>query len=159
HDAVHQSHILADVGDGFRGSWGSRPWHKGPPPPDAKWSHTEVRWLERFGQKATLVECRLRTGRQHQIRIHLSEAGHPLIGEKVYVRGHLGPLIEAPRVMLHARLLGFEHPRTGRWMEFELEAPGDFRRTIESLRAEAGSFLREKPKNKLKANDESARPC
>ena len=84
---------------------------------------------------ATLVECRLATGRQHQIRIHLSELGHPLLGERVYIRDYEGPRIEAPRTMLHARTLGFMHPRDGKQMSFEREAPEDFRRMAESLRA------------------------
>jgi 23S rRNA pseudouridine1911/1915/1917 synthase len=84
---------------------------------------------------ATLVECRLETGRQHQIRIHLSELGHPLVGERVYIRDYTGRKIDAMRPMLHARVLGFVHPRTGRRMSFEREAPEDFRAMIESLRA------------------------
>jgi 23S rRNA pseudouridine1911/1915/1917 synthase len=82
---------------------------------------------------ATLVECRLQTGRQHQIRIHLSEQGHPLLGERVYIRDYAGPRIEAPRAMLHARTLGFEHPRTGERLRFEREPPADFRATLEAL--------------------------
>ncbi len=77
---------------------------------------------------ASLVECRLETGRQHQIRIHLSEAGHPLVGDRVYIRGYAGPLIDAPRVMLHARTLGFTHPARpeGDPMRFESPMPDDF---------------------------------
>jgi 23S rRNA pseudouridine1911/1915/1917 synthase len=83
---------------------------------------------------ATLVECRLETGRQHQIRIHLAELGHPLVGERVYIRDYSGPKIEAPRTMLHARTLGFTHPRTGKRVSFEREAPEDFSRTLAALR-------------------------
>jgi 23S rRNA pseudouridine1911/1915/1917 synthase len=67
-------------------------------------SRTNYRVLERYGH-AALVECRLETGRQHQIRIHLSELGHPLVGERVYIRDYAGPVIEAMRPMLHARTL------------------------------------------------------
>jgi len=81
-----------------------------------------------------LVECRLETGRQHQIRIHMSELGHPLVGERVYIRDYAGRKIESTRPMLHARVLGFVHPRTGQRMSFEREAPDDFRAMIESLR-------------------------
>jgi len=81
-----------------------------------------------------LVECRLETGRQHQIRIHLSELGHPLVGERVYIRDYPGRKIESTRPMLHARVLGFVHTRTGQRMSFEREAPDDFRAMIESLR-------------------------
>jgi 23S rRNA pseudouridine1911/1915/1917 synthase len=82
---------------------------------------------------ATLVECRLETGRQHQIRIHLAELGHPVLGEFVYIRDYRGVKIEAPRVMLHAGTLGFAHPRTGKDMKFEREAPEDFRAMVEAL--------------------------
>src|SRR6266699_1747515 len=87
---------------------------------------------------ATLVECRLETGRQHQIRIHLSELGHPLVGERVYIRDYSGRKIEAMRPMLHARTLGFVHPRTGERMSFEREAPDDVRAMIASLRPTRG---------------------
>jgi 23S rRNA pseudouridine1911/1915/1917 synthase len=83
---------------------------------------------------ATLVECRLETGRQHQIRIHLSELGHPLVGERVYIRDYAGLKIEAIRPMLHARTLGFVHPRTAERILFEREPPDDFQATLESLR-------------------------
>jgi 23S rRNA pseudouridine1911/1915/1917 synthase len=83
---------------------------------------------------ASLVECRLRTGRQHQIRIHLSEAGHPLVGERVYIRDYEGPRIEAPRPMLHATELGFVHPRTEERIRFEEPAPGDFAEVLSRLR-------------------------
>ena len=122
--AIH-SEIVQDRGDGLRGSWGTRPSHRGDVPSDAKHAVTHVRAIEAL-LGATLVECRLETGRQHQIRIHLSEAGHPLVGEPVYIRGYEAPRIEAPRPMLHARELGFEHPadrRVGRWDD---PPPADF---------------------------------
>jgi 23S rRNA pseudouridine1911/1915/1917 synthase len=83
---------------------------------------------------ATLVRCRLETGRTHQIRIHLSEAGSPLVGEEVYIRRYGGRLIEAPRMMLHALELGFTHPTTGEVMQFRGEPPEDFQRMLASLR-------------------------
>ena len=58
--------------------------------------------VEQKLEGATLVSCKLETGRQHQIRIHLSEAGNPLVGERVYVRNYKGSIIPAPRLMLHA---------------------------------------------------------
>jgi 23S rRNA pseudouridine1911/1915/1917 synthase len=82
---------------------------------------------------ATLVECRLETGRQHQIRIHLAERGHPLLGEKVYIRDYDGPTIEAPRTLLHARTLGFAHPATGARVSFERDAPADFQEVLSRL--------------------------
>ena len=79
------------------------------------------------GARATLVSCRLETGRTHQIRIHLAESGHPLVGERVYVRDYEGPKILAPRVMLHAAVLGFVHPKTERPVRWEEPPPADFR--------------------------------
>ena len=83
---------------------------------------------------ATLVACRLETGRTHQIRIHLSESGHPLLGERVYVRDFRGPLLEAPRLMLHAAQLGFVHPATEREMRWEQPMPEDMRAVVERLK-------------------------
>jgi 23S rRNA pseudouridine1911/1915/1917 synthase len=120
-----ESRIVPDRGDGIRGSQGHFRRGAGSAPGDAKHSVTEIRPVAALAG-ATLVECRLETGRQHQIRIHLSELGHPLVGERVYVRDYRSPVIEAPRPMLHARTLGFLHPRTGRRLRFEREAPDDF---------------------------------
>jgi len=124
---------VLDRGDGLRGSWGHFRRPKGGIPPEAKRSVTHLRPIAPLAG-ATLVECRLETGRQHQIRIHMSELGHPLVGERVYIRDYAGPKIESTRPMLHARVLGFVHPRTGQRMSFEREAPDDFRAMIESLR-------------------------
>lgn len=128
-----ESDLISDRGDGLRGSFGHFRRPKGGPPADAKRSITHVRPLEPLAG-ATLVECQLETGRQHQIRIHLSEMGHPLVGERVYIRDYSGPRIEAPRPMLHARTLGFVHPRTGEKLSFEQKPPADFVATLESRR-------------------------
>ena len=128
-----ETHLVTDRGDGIRGSYGRFRRPRGGIPPEAKRSVTHVRPIAPLAG-ATLVECRLETGRQHQIRIHLSELGHPLVGERVYIRDYAGPKIESTRPMLHARVLGFVHPRTGQRMSFEREAPDDFRAMIESLR-------------------------
>src|SRR5438874_1743888 len=83
--------------------------------------------------KASLIECRLHTGRTHQIRVHLHHLGHPVLGDKVY-----GPRFAKnfPRQMLHAWKLGFRHPRTSQWKTFEASLPVDFdiavKLTIES---------------------------
>ena len=134
--------LVPDRGDGIRGSHGHFRRATGGAPPDAKRAVTFVTPLERLG-RATLVECRLETGRQHQIRIHLSELGHPLVGERVYIRDFADPRLDAPRPMLHARTLGFRHPRTGQHLLFEREPPEDFAAMLESLRGapEKGSFL------------------
>jgi len=127
-----ESLIVPDRGDGIRGSQGHFRGGGGAPG-DAKRSVTDVRPIAALAG-ATLVECRLETGRQHQIRIHLSELGHPLVGERVYMRDHRGPRIDAGRPMLHARTLGFLHPRTGKPLWFECEAPDDFRAMVAELR-------------------------
>lgn len=136
-DAVYETLLVPDRGDGLRGSWGVfRPARGEAPPPmeaKAKEAVTRVQVLERL-PRATLVACELETGRQHQIRIHLSEAGHPLVGETVYIRDWRGKLLPAPRPMLHASVLGFVHPRTGKRLRFEEPAPGDFTAVLERLR-------------------------
>lgn len=131
---THETTLVADRGDGLRGSYGRFRRPKGPPPADARRAVTHVRRLAQL-EGATLVECRLETGRQHQIRIHLAEAGHPLVGEPVYVRDYRAPRIGAPRPMLHARTLGFVHPRTGQAMRFDAALPADFVETLASLGA------------------------
>ncbi|HYU13375.1 MAG TPA: RluA family pseudouridine synthase, partial [Stellaceae bacterium] len=96
---------------------------------------TRYRVERRFGDHAALIECRLLTGRTHQIRVHLAHIGHPLIGDPVYggrarrVAARLGPAAAAvagfARQALHARLLGFHHPVTGEWFAFESPLPAD----------------------------------
>jgi 23S rRNA pseudouridine1911/1915/1917 synthase len=94
-------------------------------PREAQRALTDVRPLAPL-RGATLIECQLSTGRQHQIRIHLSESGHPLLGEQVYIRDYDQPLLAVPRIMLHAGILGFAHPATGKPMLFEQAWPDDF---------------------------------
>jgi 23S rRNA pseudouridine1911/1915/1917 synthase len=127
-----ETYLLLDRGDGMRGSYGHFRRPKGDTPIEAKRSVTHIRPIAGL-VGATLVECRLETGRQHQIRIHLSELGHPLVGERVYIRDYAGLKIEAMRPMLHARTLGFVHPRTAERILFQREPPDDFQATIESL--------------------------
>jgi 23S rRNA pseudouridine1911/1915/1917 synthase len=125
-----RSFIIDDRGDGLRGS------ARGNPPPDARETITHVEPIEMLAG-ATLVACRLETGRTHQIRIHLSENGHALAGERVYVRGGRGtdaPTIEAPRLMLHAAELGFVHPSTEREVRWASPMPDDMRAVVERLR-------------------------
>lgn len=127
--ATYDTLLVPDRGDGFRGTWRGR----GEPPETAKRAITRVRPLERL-RGATLTSCELETGRQHQIRIHLSEAGHPLVGETVYNRDYRGPAVLASRPMLHATVLGFVHPR-GQSLRFEEPPPPDFEKVLARLRS------------------------
>lgn len=124
-----RSRLIDNRGDGLRGSL-----REDERVVEGQIAVTHVEPIERL-DGATLIACRLETGRTHQIRIHLSEAGHPLVGETVYVRNFAGPLIKAPRLMLHAKELGFVHPRTNEVMVFQQEPPGDFRSVLEQLRS------------------------
>jgi 23S rRNA pseudouridine1911/1915/1917 synthase len=119
------SRLVKDRGDGLRGSTSN--------PTLGREAITHVEPIERL-PGAALIGCRLETGRTHQIRIHLSEAGHPLIGETVYTRGYSEPLLIAPRLMLHAAELGFVHPANGRELRFEAPLPPDMRALLERLR-------------------------
>jgi 23S rRNA pseudouridine1911/1915/1917 synthase len=99
---------------------------------------THVRVLEQL-EGASYVECKLETGRTHQIRMHLSEAGHPLLADKLYGRATRDARILAAaesigRQALHAQVLGFEHPTTAERMRFEAPAPADFLGALELLR-------------------------
>jgi 23S rRNA pseudouridine1911/1915/1917 synthase len=87
---------------------------------------TEYR-VVRSSDRATLVECRLHSGRTHQIRVHLHHLGHPVLGDKVYA-----PRLakDFPRQMLHAWKLGFRDPRTEEWKTFEAPLPDDFAAAI-----------------------------
>ena len=95
-------------------------------------ARTEYRVI-RSSDAASLIECRLHSGRTHQIRVHLHHLRHPVLGDKVY-----GPRFAKnfPRQMLHAWKLGFRHPRTSQWKTFEASLPVDFdiavKLTIES---------------------------
>ena len=87
--------------------------------------------LERFGNY-TLIECKLETGRTHQIRVHMTSIGHPLVGDEVY-----GPAkcpFKLQGQCLHAMVLGFVHPRTGEYMEFSADLPEYFEDLLKKLR-------------------------
>ncbi|HXA70701.1 MAG TPA: RluA family pseudouridine synthase [Stellaceae bacterium] len=104
---------------------------------------TRYRVLRIFKDAAGLVECRLATGRTHQIRVHLSAHGNPLVGDPVYGRSRgrrrvlpapIKAAIDAfPRQALHAASLGFRHPATGEWLQFQSELPNDMKDLITIL--------------------------
>jgi 23S rRNA pseudouridine1911/1915/1917 synthase len=125
-----KSNLVPDRGDGRRGSTTL--------PNTGKWATTHVSVEERL-TGYTLLSCRLETGRTHQIRIHLSEAGHPVCGDKVYVKKPTGGVFEdnsgAPRLALHATELGFEHPAGGHHLHWAMPLPGDLEKFVGGLRA------------------------
>ena len=124
--ATLRSFLAEDRGDGLRGSIANSRV--------GKEAITHVEPIEAL-RAATLVRCRLETGRTHQIRIHLAERGHMLLGERGYVREHRGEVLQAPRILLHAAELGFEHPVTAAAMQFVVPMPEDMAAVVKSLRA------------------------
>lgn len=123
-----ESHLIENRGDGLRGS-ARRPG-------EGQHAVTLVEVTESFAV-ATLCRVRLQTGRTHQIRIHLAEGGHPLVGETVYIRDLLrrgGKPISSPRLLLHAATLGFDHPVTGERLSFHAELPPEFEAMLVRLR-------------------------
>ncbi len=116
-----------------------------------KHARTRYRVIETFGAKerpfASLIECRLETGRTHQIRVHLTHLGHPLIGDPSYGKARQPPRAKNPaedmafaaaanfnRQALHAYILGFQHPTLHNTMRFESPWPADFAGLIAALR-------------------------
>jgi 23S rRNA pseudouridine1911/1915/1917 synthase len=89
----------------------------------AKTEYRVIRSSERF----SLIECRLHSGRTHQLRVHLHHLGYPVLGDKIYAPKSAK---DFPRQMLHAWKLGFEHPRTKEWKTFEAPLPHDFRNAL-----------------------------
>ena len=122
-----ESRLVDDRGDGLRGS--VRVGDHG------KTAITHVRALRPLAG-ATLCEVQLETGKTHQIRIHLAERGHPLVGERVYVRDYEARgnrPIPSPRLLLHAATLGFSHPTTHADVSFESPLPEDFQAVLHKL--------------------------
>lgn len=97
-------------------------------------ARTEYRRLD-VGEGVSYVACRLETGRTHQIRVHLSAHGHPVVGDQRYGGGDRWPDVARP--MLHAAVLAFEHPSSGRMLRCEAPVPGDMARLCRSLGIEA----------------------
>jgi 23S rRNA pseudouridine1911/1915/1917 synthase len=121
--------LVPDRGDGRRGSTRL--------PGVGKEAVTHITIEEKL-KGYSLLSCRLETGRTHQIRIHLAEAGHPVCGDKVYVKKASGGLHEdasgATRLALHATELGFEHPASGEHLHWSMPLPGDLAKLVDRLR-------------------------
>ena len=99
---------------------------------------TYIKVLERFRKSGyTLVQATLETGRTHQIRVHMAYIGHPLLGDEIYSKGHNEFGIKGQ--MLHAKVLGFIHPVTSKYVEFEHDEPEEFKKVL--------TILKEREKN------------
>jgi 23S rRNA pseudouridine1911/1915/1917 synthase len=108
---------------------------------------TRYRTMQTWQTSLALLECRLATGRTHQIRVHLSSKGHPIVGDPLYLRRVpaaakainpqlKGQLLDFPRQALHAASLGFKHPRTGHPIHFEAGLPADMRTLLDAVEAD-----------------------
>ena len=128
-DRTVTSNLVPDRGDGRRGSTNL--------PDVGKRAVTHFTVQERL-RGYTLLSCRLETGRTHQIRIHLSEAGHPVCGDKVYCKKPNGEVVAdasgAPRLALHATELGFAHPASGAALHWDMPLPPDLTKFVAGLR-------------------------
>ncbi len=98
---------------------------------DGKEAHTEFTVLERYKEGYTLVEVILKTGRTHQIRVHMSKIGHPVVGDSTYSSGKNPFGVDSQ--MLHSHILGFKHPTTGEYVEFEAPLPEYFLKVLKTL--------------------------
>lgn len=124
--------LVGDRGDGRRGA--ARAHEDGVPAV----THYEV--IEQFGTRGSLLSCRLETGRTHQIRIHLAEINHPVVGDAVYGRkGRARFPVAFARQALHAQALGFVHPMSGQALRIEAPLPSDLKDLIAGLRERFGS--------------------
>ena len=121
-----ESMLVPDRGDGLRGSTTRAGQGK------RAITHVEAREVLRA---STVCAVRLETGKTHQIRIHMAESGHPLVGETVYIRDYTGSLLTSGRLMLHAATLGFVHPITGERVSLSSPLPADFTAVVDRLRA------------------------
>ena len=92
---------------------------------------THYKVLERFGNY-TLIECQLETGRTHQIRVHMASIHHPLLGDTIY--GSTKQPFSTEGQCLHAKVIGFQHPTTGEYMEFDSELPVYFQKLLNRFR-------------------------
>jgi 23S rRNA pseudouridine1911/1915/1917 synthase len=132
-----ESYLIKDRGDGLRGSlaeWKVELGHGG------RLALTHVEVLEHLGNLATVCAVQIETGKTHQIRIHLAESGHPIIGERVYIRDFTRrgqTVLPSPRLLLHAETLGFVHPQSEEDLMFQQDPPSDFTDAIARLRAQA----------------------
>lgn len=109
-----------------------------------KFARTHYKTLQIINPAVSLIQCKLDTGRTHQIRVHLSKEGHPLIGDPVYLKRipaiskqlpaeQKNNALDFPRQALHATFLGFSHPSTGKYLQFETDLPKDMQDLIQNI--------------------------
>ena len=127
YDNIREDELTIDVPIGRDERNRLRRWVNGSNPKNAV---THVKVLRRYG-KYTLISARLETGRTHQIRVHLSYIKHPLVGDTTY--GPKKQLFGLEGQLLHAKTLGFVHPRTGEYMEFDSELPAYFAEVLNRI--------------------------
>lgn len=101
-----------------------------------KYAATNYTVLEQFGNQYSHIRCQLETGRTHQIRVHMTSLGHPLLGDTFY--GHKKDPFHLTGQALHAGVLGFQHPTTGEYVEFSSEVPEYFKELIQKFRKQFG---------------------
>ena len=123
---------------------------------------THYRLIAAYGGEAALLECRLETGRTHQIRVHMASIGHPLIGDPTYARSNLTRWnrlmaagvpsdVKMARQALHAKVLGFRHPVTGEDLYFERPSPSDMRALQDALAERLGQGPAGGPSRRIRA--------
>lgn len=136
-----RSIIVRDRGDGLRGN------SEDTDDPTAKEAVTHVTLIEQLGSRAALVEARLDTGRTHQVRIHLSEMGYPVLGDDLYGGPAIGRALK--RYALHAFVLGFNHPVGNKPLRFEAPLADDLERYLRFLRdpAQRSSYASPRPRS------------
>ena len=116
--------------------------------PRGKPARTHYAVEQRMGLRAARLQCRLETGRTHQIRVHCTHIGHPLVGDPLYGRvsatrlDGLGPesadfVKQFPRQALHAGVIGFDHPVSGQTMRMESELPRDIKLLIDNIKTQS----------------------
>lgn len=99
--------------------------------PGGKRAVTHIQVLQRF-EKFTYIACKLETGRTHQIRVHMAYIGHPILGDDIYAPGRKSP-VKCEGQTLHAKVIGFVHPSTGEYMEFDAPLPDYFTHLLKIL--------------------------
>jgi len=136
HDATLSFRLVRNRGDGLRGVTTD--------PNLGTHSVTHVTANEVL-ERCTVVQCKLETGRTHQIRIHLAQIGHPVVGDTLYGKDFTGPSVESPRTLLHAAHLSFTHPKDRRRLDFDDPLPEDFENVIRRERERSTGHSRPAP--------------